>query len=244
MPSSALAGPARARRGQAASPEELEPAPTGPVRIKAVEEHGRKAGRWTVRLEGIRSATVSAEIVEQLGLRAGGVLAPAAMVALREAAAALATYDRALNLLASRARSSAELKRKLVERGEPAALADRAIEKLQALGLLNDEEYARQVARGRLLGGVSKRRVQQVLWRRGVTREADEEVDEETAAVAVARRKAATLSKLDAPTRRRRLYGFLARRGYDHAAIRAAMQAVLAPGEADDVDAADGGAEE
>jgi regulatory protein len=169
-----------------------------------------------------------------------------ATAALREAAAALATYDRALNLLAFRARSSADLRRKLVEKGEPPALADQAIARLTALGLLNDDEYARQVARGRLLGGASKRRVQQELWRRGVARDvaddavsevvADEEVDEEDSAARVARRKAASLAKLDAPTRRRRLYGFLARRGYDHAAIRAAMSEVLDAAEVDALD--------
>lgn len=237
LPTSALSGGARRGRPgpQGDAGEEAEP--LAPARIKAIEEHGRKAGRFTVRLEGVRSATVSAEIVERLGLREGVVLTVPQVAALRDAAAALRTFDRALNMLAARARSSTELRRKLVEKGEPPALADQAIARLTTLGLLNDDEYARQVARGRLLGGASKRRVQQELWRRGVARDvaddavaeivADEEVDEEDSAVRVARRKAASLAKLDAPTRRRRLYGFLARRGYDHAAIRAAMAQVL-----------------
>jgi regulatory protein len=231
--------------------DDAEAAPVLPARVKAIEEHGRKAGRFTVRLEtapgqprgSARSATVSAELLERLGLRVGASLDVPQVVALRDAAAALATYDRALNLLAFRARSSADLRRKLVEKGEPPALAEQAVAKLEALGLLNDEDYARQVARGKLLGGASRRRVQQELWRRGVTRDvaddavadvvADEDVDEEGSAAAVARRKVASLAKLDAPTRRRRLYAFLARRGYDHAAIRAAMKAALEPGDAD-----------
>ena len=247
MPTSALAGGARRGRGRAGEADEVgEPEPLAPARIKAIEEHGRKAGRFTVRLEGVRSATVSAEIMERLGLRDGLVLAVPQVAALREAAAALRTFDRALNMLAARARSSTELRRKLVEKGEPPALADQAIARLTTLGLLNDDEYARQVARGRLLGGASKRRVQQELWRRGVAREvaddavsevvADEEVDEEDSAVRVARRKAASLAKLDAPTRRRRLYGFLARRGYDHAAIRAAIAQVLDAAEVESLD--------
>ena len=260
MPTSALSGaprgPRRGRGRAGASPADDGAAdePIAPARIKAIEEHGRKAGRFTVRLEArpeqtqksVRSATVSAEIVERLGLREGIVLAVPQVAALREAAAALRTYDRALNVLASRARSSTELRRRLVEKGEPPALVDQAIARLTELGLLNDDDYARQVARGRLLGGASKRRVQQELWRRGVAREiaddavadvvADEEVDEADSAVRVARRKAATLAKLDPPTRRRRLYAFLARRGYDHAAIRAAIAQVLAPGEADALD--------
>lgn len=276
MPTSALSskprGGMRGRGARGASAgEDTEPEVLVPARVRAIEEHARKAGRYTVRLEALgdarrethaeraasgterasnrtalRSATVSADIVERLGLREGAVLQVPQVAALRDAAASLRTYDRALNLLASRARSSTELRRKLVEKGEPAALADRAIARLTELGLLNDEEYARQVARGRLLGGASKRRVQQELWRRGVAREladdavaevvADEEVDEEGAAVKVARRKAASLAKLDAPVRRRRLYAFLARRGYDHAAIRSAMARVLDAAEVDALD--------
>lgn len=246
LPTSALSGNARWGAPRA-DEESSEQEPVGPARIKVVEEHSRKTGRYTVRLEGLRSATVSAELVERLGLRGGVVLEASQVKTLREAAAALRTYDRALNLLAFRARSSADLRRKLVEKGEPAALADQAIEKLKSLGLLDDEAYARQVARGKLLGGASKRRVEQELWRRGVTRDvadaavqdvvADEEVDEEQSAVTVARRKAASLAKLDAPTRRRRLYGFLARRGYDHAAIRAALAEVLDASEVDELDA-------
>lgn len=247
MPTSALAGGARRGRGRPGQDDEgAEATPLAPARIKAIEEHGRKAGRFTVRLEGVRSATVSADIMERLGLKEGLVLAVPHVAALREAAAALRTFDRALDMLAARARSSTELRRKLVEKGEPAALADQAIARLTSLGLLDDDEYARQVARGRLLGGASKRRVQQELWRRGVARDvaddavsevvADEEVDEEGSAVRVARRKAASLARLDAPTRRRRLYSFLARRGYDHAAIRAAMAQVLDAAEVESLD--------
>ena len=275
LPTSALAGGVRRGPGRPGESDEGEAEPQAPARIRMIEEHGRKAGRFTVRLEAapephpephlvphpelhpergmrggervsLRSATVSAEIVERLGLREGLVLAAPQVAVLREAAAALRTFDRALNMLAARARSSTELRRKLVEKGEPPALADQAIARLAALGLLDDDEYARQVARGRLLGGASKRRVQQELWRRGVARDvadeavaevvADEEVDEEDSAVRVARRKAASLAKLDGPTRRRRLYGFLARRGYDHAAIRAAMAQVLDSSEVDALD--------
>ena len=106
MPTSALSSAARGRRGRgrAAGDETTEPEVLAPARIKSIEEHGRKAGRFTVRLEGVRSSTVSADIVERLGLREGVVLQVPQVAALRDAAAALRTYDRALNLLASRAR--------------------------------------------------------------------------------------------------------------------------------------------
>jgi regulatory protein len=43
----------------------------------------------------------------------------------------------------------------------------------------------------------------------------EERVDEESILERVARKKLKSLSRLDAPTQRRRLFAFLARRGYD-----------------------------
>ena len=84
--------------------------------------------------------------------------------------------------------------------------------------------------------GQSRRRVQQDLARKGVPRAvsdaaidavfADEAVDQRSIVEAAARKKLRSLGKLDPAVRRRRLYGFLARRGYDGEDIRTAMQAV------------------
>jgi len=136
------------------------------------------------------------------------------------------TYDRALDMLEARGRSVAELRRLLIRKGEPTEDVDAAIERLRASGLLDDANYARQLTRSKVLGaGLSKRRIQQELTKRGVARELsadaidtvfeEESIDEAESIERVARKKLRTLTKLDAPTRRRRLYGFLARRGFD-----------------------------
>ena len=90
-------------------------------------------------------------------------------------------------------------------------------------------------------GGLSKRRVQQELAKRGVTREISDEaietvfveegVDEEASIERVARKKLRSLSSVDAPTRKRRLFSFLARRGYDSDAIGRVLRIVLEPRE-------------
>jgi regulatory protein len=136
------------------------------------------------------------------------------------------TYDRALDLLETRARSVVELRRALIKKGEPAADVDAAIERLRGAGLLDDASYARQLARSKAMGpGQSRRCIAQELARRGVARDLgdkaiaevfeDEGVDESANIDRVARKKMKTLAKLDALTQRRRLYAFLARRGYD-----------------------------
>ena len=59
----------------------------------------------------------------------------------------------------------------------------------------------------------------------------EEGVDDATTIEAVARKKLRTLTRVDEPTRRRRLYSFLARRGYDSDDIARVLPAVLSNGE-------------
>ena len=207
--------------------------------ITAITPSSRKEGRFDVLVDGRSFALVALDIVERLDLGVGVALTPAKERALLDEADALATYDRALNLLAVQARSSRDLKRRLVQKGEPAPYVDRAIERLTAVGLLDDAQFARQLARSKALGqGASKRRVQQEMFKRGVARDVadeaitevfeEEEVDETGNAEAAARKKLRTLAGVDGETRRRRLYGFLARRGYGPDAIRVTLERVLA----------------
>lgn len=146
-------------------------------------------------------------------------------------------------MLESRARSVAELRRGLIRKGEPPADVDAAIERLRGSGLLDDGNYARQLARSKALGaGHSRRRIGQELAKRGVERSVadaaivqvfeEEAVDESASIDRAARKKARSLSALDATTRQRRLYAFLARRGYDSDAIGAAIRRVLGENDA------------
>ena len=176
------------------------------------------------------------DTIERLGLAVGR-----GYDALRELvgrdAAVLATYDRALNLLALRARSARELRRQLLRKGEPADNVDVAIARLHAAGFLDDGAFARQLARSKAVGaGMSRRRIQQELGRRGVARDVgdgaiadvfeEEQLDEGALAEHAARKKLRALKNLDPATRNRRLYSFLARRGYNLDDIRRAIQAV------------------
>ena len=154
------------------------------------------------------------------------------------------TYERALDMLESRARSIAEMRRALIRKGEPPEDVEAAIERLRNAGLLDDANYARQLARTKALGaGQSRRRIAQELAKRGVERSVadaaivdvfDEEGVDETASIdRAAQKKARTLGALDPTTRQRRLYAFLARRGYTSDTIAGAIRRVL--GEENDV---------
>lgn len=148
------------------------------------------------------------------------------------------TYERALDMLEARARAVTELRRLLIRKGEPEADVDAAIDRLRANGLLDDANFARQLTRSKAVGaGLSRRRIQQELSKRGVARDVTDEaieqvfdeegVDEEASIERVARKKLRMLANADDATRKRRLYSFLARRGYDNDDIQRVMRDVL-----------------
>ena len=135
-------------------------------------------------------------------------------------------YNYALNLLSARPYAIKALHRKLLQKEYSAADADDAIRRLVDNGLLNDEKYAEQYARSKMLStGASKRRLTQDLYRKGIKGDvatsaianviADEQIDTAAVIEQVARKKLAQLGDLEPLVLRRRLFGFLARRGYD-----------------------------
>lgn len=204
--------------------------------VSAIVPSPRHPGRFEVQVDGRNHATLSLDAIERLGLVVGGSVV-GSEERIAEEAAALKVYDRALAMLAFRARASAELARLLIRKGEPREHVERAVIRLQEQGLLDDAAFAQAFTRSRVLGAQqSRRRVQQDLARKGVPRTvsdaaiatvfADEEVDQREIVEQAARKKLRALLRLDPVTRRRRLYAFLARRGYDGEDIRVAMAAV------------------
>jgi regulatory protein len=207
----------------------------GLPRITDLAPNAKRAGQLDVIVGGKLCATLSLESARALNLQVGTPVDEQLSAAIAREAQALGAMERALNMIAFRARSVRELRRGLLRKGESQEAVERAIERLVASGLLDDAEYARQLVRSKLVSrGFSRRRLQDELFRRGVEREvaseaieevmADESVDEAAMVEQLARKKLRTLAGLDAATRRRRLYAFLARRGYAPDDVRAVME--------------------
>jgi regulatory protein len=200
--------------------------------VTAISPVGRRADRYDVMVDGKRSAVLSAEAVERVGLHTGDEWSEALAARVEEEAEALRVFDRALGMLAVRGRSTRELRLALLRKREPEPLVDAAVARLLSVGALNDDVFARQFVRSRA-ARYSARRLRAELARRGVSRQvADASIAEVTEEEALdpaetldrlVARKLRAMAKLDLPTRRRRLYAFLARRGYDPDEIRSAL---------------------
>ncbi len=205
--------------------------------VSAIASSVRHPGRFEILVNGAVVATLSLDGIDRLGVRIGAPLTESLANRLAVESAALHTFDRALTVLAARPRAARELERLLVRKGEPAEHVASAVTRLLTLGALDDAQFARQFIRARIAGsGLSRRRLQSELWRRGVARDVidaalaevlvEDEIDESAQIAQVAARKLRTLRSLDAATTRRRLYAFLARRGYESSAIRRVVDAL------------------
>jgi regulatory protein len=129
----------------------------------------------------------------------------------------------AYRYLSVRSRSRKEVEQKLADRGFPSACIASVIEHLLRLRYLDDERFARDWAASRVrTRGYGRRRIEQELRERGIgtgmIREAVQELFQDVPELAVARKEAEkklrTLSRLTPEVRRRRLAGFLERRGF------------------------------
>lgn len=202
------------------------------VKVTALREHPRRAGRYVVELDGTALGAVSVETIAELQLAVGRALPPATHAALEAATRRTACYDRALDALARRARSRADLGRWLRDKDCAAEDIEPTLDRLEQLGLLDDRAFALGFARARLgtSRGFGPRRVAAELARKGVNRRIVEEVlqdlktdggpDELQAAQEAAAKKLRSMRALDWAVQQRRLYDHLVRRGFGADVVR------------------------
>jgi regulatory protein len=144
-------------------------------------------------------------------------------------------HERALGLLAVRQRSRRELERRLVQAGfEPEAVVAE-LDRLTAVGLVDDEAFARAVVESRVgRRGESRRAVAGKLALAGVDRTVAEValdgagIDEQAVADRLALTRVSRLAGLDPRVAFQRLSGFLARRGYAYDIAQRAARRALA----------------
>lgn len=157
-------------------------------------------------------------------------------------------HARALGLLAVRARSRRELERRLLLAGFEATEVDEVLERLERVGLIDDDAFAAQVVEHAF--GVKRsgrRAVASTLAAAGVPRDVIENAllrageEEGERADSLAASRAARLGSLEPARAFSRLTSLLVRRGYSPEMARgAARKALGLDGSADDPNLASG----
>ena len=209
-----------------------------PLVVSAVSGVSGRSDRLRVAINGVLLGDVTLDFVAEHSLCEGKPLNRAEAEEVVAAVVHTVVLDKALDLLAVRARSSRDLQIRLRRAGATDRAIAWTLDRLTTQAFVDDAGYARQVARAKVLsGGVSRRNVVNLLRKRGVSADVAEEaiddtlteveLDEYGAALAAAQKRVRALSSLDAPKRRQRLYAFLARRGYESDVIRKVLTEVL-----------------
>ncbi len=148
---------------------------TSRMRIERVEASKHKRGRVLVFLEDGACLKITEQELLDFGLRAGDDLDETALEKLKEAAGVSNVKAAAADLIGKRAMSRASLEKKLKEKGASEAEARYAAEWLEAIGAINDADYAALLARHYGEMGYGPQRIRDKLYEKGVPRELWEE---------------------------------------------------------------------
>ena len=114
---------------------------------------------------------VPVSVVADLGLSAGMALTEDDLSRVQECAGQASAKLRAVRIIAASGVSERELRRRLVQKGESPDHADRAVEWLSELNLLDDREAARQIVERGAAKGYGRARIRQMLYEKGIGRD-------------------------------------------------------------------------
>lgn len=210
-------------------------------RIVSIQAHPKRRRHYHIELDNGQELTVHEDVIVALGLRTGTVIGDDLRVQVEWETELTAGREAALRLLETRPRSRRDLEGALRRKGYGPEAVESVLAKLENLGYVNDELYARE-----LVGSLLRRRV---TGRRGlvyrlrqsglgteaaerVVDEALEGVDETARAQEALEAQLRRWGEVEPRKLRAKAWQYLARQGYESAVIAEALTAVL-PGEMD-----------
>jgi len=198
--------------------------------VTAIKAQKRNKDRVNIYLDGEYSFSV--KMIVAASLQRGDYLADEEIKELQMQDAFQKAYDRALNYLAYRPRSSAEVSRYLAGKRVPSQVGEEVLQRLSAAGLLDDLAFARYWVENReTFRPRGRRLLRQELRQKGVDyeliAEALGEVDEEESAYQAALRQARKYAGLDDGLFRQRMHNFLRRRGFSYEVVRETIPRLL-----------------
>ena len=141
------------------------------MRIDRIEASKHKRGRVLVFLEDGACLKITEQELLDFGLRSGDELDQETLKRLKDAAGVSNVKANAADLIGKRAMSRRDLERKLQEKGASEAEARYASEWLEAIGAINDADYAVLLAQHCARQGYGPARVREKLYEKGVPRE-------------------------------------------------------------------------
>jgi regulatory protein len=223
----------RSDRNADARREPTDPTPDSvlPGIVTSIAGQARRADRVNVFVDSEFCFAARAEVVSQLGIVEGSLLTLELRARALDEDAFKSAYSVSLDLLARRARSVREISDRLRQKSFAGPTVERVLQRLREQGYVDDDAFARFWVENRTsYRPRGTRALQQELRAKGISSEiagdaiANAEIDESAIALELARKRLASLEGLDPLVRKRRLMGFLQRRGFSYGVIRYTLE--------------------
>lgn len=189
-------------------------------------------------LDGVYFDSVDAGCIPKLGLRVGLEIDPEVLQKLITADEGMRAKNYALELLSSESYSKNKMIYQLAQKGFRTEAINITLEDLEQLGHIKDENFAKKwVARRQRSKPKGKKMLAHELVNQSIDKTTVDRVlsgihgtEETEAALQLARKQVKRYRSLPLDVAKRRLHGFLHRRGYDYETIQSVIERVVVKG--------------
>jgi regulatory protein len=205
------------------------------VKVTGIKTDPANGSRRIVTLEDGSEFSLHRELLVKHGLRLGVEIEKGSIEETAHEDELRRARDYAYNLLVCRDYTSQQMARKLAAKGFSVDVAGVVIGKLQKIGYIRDDRYARNWVQSRMRNNPRGRSMLKYeLLSRGINKETIDSVLDEMdisveydSAIRAARKQMKHYSRLREVVARRRLYGFLTRRGFEVELVKKVIDKVL-----------------
>lgn len=192
-------------------------------KITNIQIQGKRKDRYSIFINEKFAFGLYQDVLIQSGIAQGDILSQEQINSLKELENKRAAKEKAMRLLAVRARSIKEISDRLSQAGFSKNIVNKTIKDLKKLKLLDDLEFAKMFARSRMITkpegryllhheleqkGLSDLEIEEALAA------AYEEKSEYDVAMELAKKSKKKYIKLDLEKAKKRVTDFLARRGF------------------------------
>jgi len=204
--------------------------------ITRISPQRRRKHRSNVFIDGDFAFGASDNVVARFRLREGLAVDEALRREIEAGEVRQEAFDHALRLVGGRMQSERELRQKLGRREYGPNVVDGVVAECKRLGYLDDARFAAgRASDAATLKKHGRQRAMQELLAKGIDKglaeraaaEAYADVDPVVAATELAEKRRASLGRLAPDVARRRLVGYLQRRGFDFDTVRTVVERVL-----------------
>ena len=207
-------------------------------RLTDIQKDEETPSRRILFLDGEYFDTVDAACISKLGLRVGLEIEAEVLQKLIQADEAMRAKNYALELLSSQSYSKSQMIYQLRQKGFGAEAIDITLEDLEQLGHIKDENFAKKwIARRQRSKPKGKRMLAHELVNQSIDKTTVDRVlsgihdaEETKTALQLAQKQAKRYQSLAPEVAKRRLHGFLLRRGFDHETIQSVIDRALIKG--------------